>query len=292
MSSITQYPKVSIVMPVFNGEKTVLTAALSVLEQSYSNLELVVVDDGSTDETLNTLNTIKDERLKIVSYSVNRGRPYARQQGLNACDGRFLAMVDADDWWVSDKLERQMNCFNSDPSLTCVSAGMFIVDQVGVLRGARTGDGVTMSCIVPYDISLPHASSVIKMDVAKGASYNESLRYGQDVDYLRKCLLGKKYIVLKDCLYVYAEYGSVGPKKHLLTYLYSLRSSMHWWLEFPLASIKNTMVLAAKVVVTLFYVAMGRHESMLKNRSTQPDDSEIEKYETYKKVMENLEQKG
>ena len=100
-------PVVSVVIPAYNNEETIGESIASVLEQSCAALELIVVNDGSTDGTAAVLQRIEDPRLQIVSQ-VNLGTSAARNAGMAASHGEYVAFLDADDYWRPDKLKRQL----------------------------------------------------------------------------------------------------------------------------------------------------------------------------------------
>lgn len=96
-------PTVSVIIPVYNVEKYIAQTIQSVLAQSYSNFEVVVVDDGATDNSLAICQTFTDNRLRIVQQQ-NRGLAGARNTGIRHAQGKFLAFLDSDDLWQPDKL--------------------------------------------------------------------------------------------------------------------------------------------------------------------------------------------
>jgi len=106
-------PLVSVVLPVHNGEGTVREAVESVLGQTYSHLELIVVNDGSTDSTLDVLSKIKDPRMRICSFP-NAGPSAGRNRGIALASGAYLAFIDADDLWLPDKLAAQLAALRQD----------------------------------------------------------------------------------------------------------------------------------------------------------------------------------
>ncbi len=100
-------PFVSIIMPAYNAEKTIVESIESVLRQTYINWELIVVNDGSKDSTSAVVLAINDERVRLIEQE-NGGVANARNNGLNNAKGEYIAFLDSDDLWVEEKLERQV----------------------------------------------------------------------------------------------------------------------------------------------------------------------------------------
>ena len=107
-------PTISIVIPAYNAAQTILQTLNSVLQQTFKDFEVIVINDGSTDKTLELLQTIQDPRLQIFNYE-NGGLPVARNRGISHAQGEFIAFLDADDWWSSDKLESQWAALQEHP---------------------------------------------------------------------------------------------------------------------------------------------------------------------------------
>ena len=96
---------VSVIIPVYNCEKTVGRCINSVLNQTLANIEVIAVNDGSDDSTLKVLKGINDDRLKIISH-LNYGQGYARNNGMSVANGKYIAFVDADDTIEECMLEK------------------------------------------------------------------------------------------------------------------------------------------------------------------------------------------
>ncbi len=104
----TSDPLVSVILPTFNRAHTLTRAIQSVLNQSYRNIELLVVDDASTDNTAEVVAAISDPRVHYLPQPVNGGASFARNAGMRAATGAFLAFQDSDDEWLGDKLVKQV----------------------------------------------------------------------------------------------------------------------------------------------------------------------------------------
>ncbi len=106
-------PLVSITVPVYNGDKTIARCINSLLSQSYKNLEIIVINDGSTDHTLEILNSYCDNRLKVYSQD-NKGIAKTRNKLLSLCNGEFIAFCDADDFYHPDFVKEMLALMEND----------------------------------------------------------------------------------------------------------------------------------------------------------------------------------
>lgn len=106
--------KVSIILPTYNRAYIIKKSIESILAQTYTNYELIIVDDGSTDETENVIREINDERIRYSKFLANSGVCAARNYGIEVSSGEYIAFQDSDDIWHSDKLEKQMKLFELD----------------------------------------------------------------------------------------------------------------------------------------------------------------------------------
>ena len=118
---------VSVIIPTFNGEKFIVEAIESVLDQSYKNFEILVVDDGSTDNTISVLKTFKG-KVQILQKP-NGGPASARNLGIRHSKGDFIALLDHDDFWLQDKLILQMQKFAENPEVAMVFSDAYIFDD-------------------------------------------------------------------------------------------------------------------------------------------------------------------
>jgi glycosyltransferase involved in cell wall biosynthesis len=118
---------VSVVIPVFDGERYVRAAIESVLRQTLGSLECIVIDDGSDDSTPDVLGSIVDPRIRVVRQE-QAGVAAARNRGIAEARGEYIAFLDSDDVWLSDKLERQIDAF-ADPSVGVSICSYAITDE-------------------------------------------------------------------------------------------------------------------------------------------------------------------
>lgn len=129
-------PTVSVVMPVFNVQAYVGQAVASVLAQRFADFELIVVDDGGSDNSVEICRTFIDPRIRIVQQA-NRGLAGARNTGISLARGRYIALLDSDDAWAPDKLERHVSHLDANPSVGASYSGAELMDCRGRLLGMR-----------------------------------------------------------------------------------------------------------------------------------------------------------
>ena len=124
---------ISVVMPAFNAEKTIGQAIRSVLNQTHKKLELIIIDDASTDKTLPiaTEYAQTDARIRILRNSENSGVSCSRNSGVKAASAEWIAFLDSDDMWMPDKLERQCRTVLNSPSCSICFTGSSFTDERG-----------------------------------------------------------------------------------------------------------------------------------------------------------------
>ncbi len=118
-------PLISVVVPAHNREKYIRRSLNSVLRQTYSNIEVIVVDDMSSDNTVDVALGLNDPRMRIIRHEKNLGASGARNSGIDAAQGQLIAFQDTDDVWLPNKLEKQLKCLQAHPK-SKFSFGAFI----------------------------------------------------------------------------------------------------------------------------------------------------------------------
>ena len=128
---MTQYPvTASIVVPAYNCETMIADTLRSLLKQTFADFELIVVDDGSSDATVDVVNAFDDPRLRLVRQA-NRGLAGAHNTGIHEARGEFIGFCDADDLWSPEKLEKHVAHLRSDPQVGISFAGSRMIDENG-----------------------------------------------------------------------------------------------------------------------------------------------------------------
>jgi glycosyltransferase involved in cell wall biosynthesis len=153
---------VSIIMPVYNGEKYIKQAIECVFDQSYQEWELIIVDDGSMDNTANIIGTFSDQRIHYL-FQENRGEAAARNTGMGQMKGEYMAFIDADDLYFPNALEDMVSYLDEHPQHGSVFSDGYICDQHGkqlmrlteIRPGIFTGNILNPLVITPSIVTVP-----------------------------------------------------------------------------------------------------------------------------------------
>ena len=140
---------VSIIIPTYNREKEIIRAIYSILQQTYVHYEIIVVDDGSTDNTQEAVQQIGDNRIRYIYLEQNQGACHARNVGIQESKYEYIAFQDSDDEWMPDKLERQMHKMMESPA----DVGMVYCRMEGTSRDGKK-EVICPSYNFPEDIPL------------------------------------------------------------------------------------------------------------------------------------------
>ena len=176
-------PIISVIIPVYNGAKTIKETIESVLVQTWQDFEIIVIDDGSTDSTLEVIKSIPDSRIKLFSYE-NTGPSASRNRGISHAAGEFIAFLDADDLWKPDKLEAQLKALQDIPEAVVAYSWTNHIDESG--QFLRNGSQIVVNGNAYERLLLvnffEHGSNPLirKQALLEVGGFDESLRQGED----------------------------------------------------------------------------------------------------------------
>ena len=178
-------PLVSVIIPVFNGEKTISETIKSVLEQTLSDFELIVINDGSQDSTLDILTNIHDSRLQVFSYK-NAGVSASRNRGFSHSSGEFIAFLDTDDLWTTDKLEAQLKALQEHPQAAVAYSWTDHIDESGQFLSPAchlTVNGDVYARLLTGNFLTNGSNALIRAQaLTEIGGFDESLTHAEDWD--------------------------------------------------------------------------------------------------------------
>lgn len=204
-------PSVSVVLPVYNGERFVAAAVGSILDQSWRDLEVIVVDDASTDGTAAILSRIPDPRLRVVTAAANEGLPRALNRGLDAARGALIARQDADDVSHPERIARQVAFLETHPDVALLGTQGRVIDESGAVVGRvdrpRTWPAIRWFSLL--DTAFIHTSVMFRRAVAHAAGgYDTSLPLAEDFDLWGRMLRTSRAANLDERLVDYRSWSA------------------------------------------------------------------------------------
>ena len=185
--------KVSVIIPTYNRSFLILRAVHSVLNQTYSDLECIVVDDCSTDNTKQVIESIDDERLVYLRHNVNNHASAARNTGIKQAKGQLIAFLDSDDEWLPEKLAKQVQLIQSLPEkVGMVYCWMDYYDEnFKVIKEHHpTLKGRVFSYLFDKQALGACSTLLVRSEVVRAVEgFDESLPRGNDGDFIRRVCL-------------------------------------------------------------------------------------------------------
>ena len=208
-------PRVTVIIATYNNAHYILEAIASIFNQTYTSYEVIVIDDGSNDHTRQVLEPYLD-KIRYV-YQENKGVSHARNLGLEMARGEFISFLDADDFFLPDKLAKQVAIFDSRPSLGIVHSGWRLVNQKGdkisdieLWHGSPELDLETWVVWKPVTISMMFRKSWIK----SAGGFDTRWHHGEDIDLvLRLSINGCEAVWLPKVTYCYRQHHRNATRK-------------------------------------------------------------------------------
>jgi len=282
-------PLVSVIMPVYNGEKTIQLAINSLFAQTYKNWICIIVDDASNDKTSEVLAGFKNNRkFRIITLRHNMGRGYARQMALDNAEGDLVAFLDADDFYHPAKLSRQVKFLKENPDVSLVSCGQGSVDLQYKLRSVRGKGNGSVTEFNPFKgLNGSFAGSMIRLSEARDFSYNYKLKAAEDKDFFWRLLPGKIISVEDAVLYYYYEIGQITSEKIRRYLLATLKFEFYYFNVNPLYSIRSQFLTLAKLIIYPVLICLYNVDYVVKRRGNDPSIEEIADYEKALKQIGN-----
>ena len=208
-----QNKKVSIIISFYNEEKYLGEAITSVLESTYKNVELILINDGSTDDSENVVKSFSDNRIVYKAVETNRGQANGRNIGLEISTGEYISFFDGDDIIEGDSIRKRVDYLDQHPDIILVSGGYDLMDGNGQVYDSgipKELDDVSIRAKMLFKncISLGGALFRRKLIDEYGIRNDISLRSSQDYKFFLECLPYGRVLNLNESLYFYRH--SVG----------------------------------------------------------------------------------
>lgn len=248
---------VSVIMPVYNGASTIALALKSLIAQTYQYWECIVVNDGSTDNTVEIVKSFDDVRIKLYDLGKNYGRGFARNEALSHCTGKYLCYLDADDFLHHEKILKQVKILEKDNTINLVACCSTNyndnLEPVSVSSSKKTEKSIFHDGDPVFGI-LP--SVMVRRDKASNYEYDKRLDVGEDIDFFSRYLDKSYYCVLPETLYYY-RIANLSKKKLIYYSKEDIRRGFVLFERNKKAGIKVIVAQSAKYFIyriSLFFV--------------------------------------
>lgn len=180
-------PKISVVMPVYNSASYLGMAIDSILNQSFSDFEFIIIDDGSDDSSYSIIQSYKDSRIRLFNHKVNKGITFCLNMGINLSRGEFIARMDSDDVCEINRLEEQWKFMQNHTYVALCGTCTKIIQQDGKIssiRDSKVGDQQIKIALFLGETSIAHPTAIIRREflVSNRLYYDPNYLYAEDYD--------------------------------------------------------------------------------------------------------------
>lgn len=187
-------PKISVVMSVYNGEKYLQEAIESILTQTYSDFEFIIIDDCSTDDSVNIIESYDDRRIRLIRNKHNLRLPASLNKGIKMATGKYIARMDADDISMPDRFDKQVTYMEAHSEVVASGGSFQAIDENGnnlYIHHSTTGEKLAKYCLMPSPMAHPTVMMRRDVIVANNLFYDEQYSSAQDYDLWQR--INKKF---------------------------------------------------------------------------------------------------
>ncbi len=273
---------VTICIPFYNAESTLLDAVRSVFAQTYKEWELILIDDGSTDNSLKLAKSIVDPRVRVYSDGENRKLAARLNQATKLAKYDFIARMDADDMMSPTRIEKQIKILKHNPSIDLVSTGLCSLSDKNEIKSVRCVNDnhlITSKKLLSGGSGIVHASLLGRRAWFERNPYKESMIKSQDTNlWVRSFSKNDLNIVfISEPLYFYREDSNVTQKQLLLAYAMGRHTILadaknNFGLRIKSKALANNI---AKTMLVRFFPSIGVKAAH--NRRNATSASEVER---------------
>ena len=211
-------PTISVVIPVYNGMKYLPETMESVLGQTFTDFEVIVVNDGSTDNTREWVEQIQDNRIRLINQTNQGSASAARNKGISQAKGDYIAFLDADDVWESTKLAKQLEAFKVNPEVGLVYTWVAYINGEGKSTGRvfqHQDEGEVWEKLVQQNIvECGSVAMVRRQCFTELGVFDQSLRIAEDWDMWLRIANNYNFAVVPEALVKYRQHANSKSKNY------------------------------------------------------------------------------
>ena len=214
--TINTNPLVSVLMPVYNAEKHLQEAMDSILNQSYTNFEFVIINDGSKDNSETIINSYQDTRIKLIVNPANKGLIYSLNEGISQCTGKYIVRMDADDISLPDRIKEQVNFMEAHPEVGVCGCDYVHFNGTSEKKYSAMTDHDEIMSYMIFNSAIVHPSLILRTSVLQTLQpvFNEGYSHSEDYELWSKLLFKCKFSAVSKLLFKYRVHEAQVTNQH------------------------------------------------------------------------------
>ncbi|WP_195244227.1 glycosyltransferase family 2 protein [Clostridium celatum] len=211
--------KLTVFMPVYNREKYLKYSIGSILKQDYTDFELLIIDDGSTDNSISIIESFKDSRIRLLKNETNKGVVFTRNRGMEEARGEFILLLDSDDIAIPGRFRKQVNWMESKQDAVIIYSSMIANYSNGVKKSVPIiEDNELIKAMMIFKNCVMTSASIIRRSkiIENGVKYRQEYFYGEDYAFAIDALKYGEIYGINEALtsYTCASEGSITSTVH------------------------------------------------------------------------------
>ena len=260
---------ISIILATHNNEKTIYDAIESILNQSYINFELIIVNDFSTDDTKKIIKSFEDKRIIYIENEINIGRSQSRNKGILRAKGDFIAIMDGDDISIPERLEIQHNYLLNHSEVKLVGSNIifFTDDKVTGISNLKLYPKTKLNFFL-HTIGLPNVTWMARAEFFKKFNYNPKIFSAEDQDLLLRAYNFSEFALLKEPL-VFVRIPNKINLKYKLKQVYNLLISRISYIKYNNLLHYIPIIILIYLITSTLYILKIKIDFQNKNLNTK-----------------------
>lgn len=247
-------PKVTVAIAVYNGAKFIQETLNSVLNQSFQDFEIIIINDGSNDQTESIINLFVDKRIKLINNGYNKGLIYSRNKYLQLANGEYIAILDSDDIWYPNKLKVQVEFMDANKEFGI--SGTFAVRNNTIWKYPIEHDDIKIRLI--FGSAVIHSSAIIRKSYLKQFNITYRTQIAQDYDlFAQSVTYFKLYNIPKALIEYRVHKDQITNKNHKEQKTWSNTIGIEYLRNLGITNIEIPYISAYKKMLNFDYISIN-----------------------------------
>lgn len=284
-------PLVTVSSAFYNTGPFMLDMIKSVFSQTFTDWELILLDDGSTDNSLEIARSIDDPRVKVFSNGQNRGRSFSLNRLTELAQGKYIARMDSDDLCCPTRIEKQVNLLEGNTELDAVSTGLIYLDKqdnpIGDITCPTEHEEI---CAAPWrTLHIAHGPLVAKKEFFHKTPYREDIPFAVDFNLFLRAHSCSRFGNVPEPLYYYRFDTSFHLKKQFTARKYSASFLYDYYRQHrsSIVAFRYAVTQYLKFAATVTLFTVGQREKLMAKRFEPLDDAKLEYYRNELNLIKN-----